>query len=140
MAAAYRLEPPVALARLLEFLYTSAAPCALFALGVTLALRPLQRTPPEVPALIAVKLAVHPVLALLLLGYFGPFSDVWLSTAVLMAALPPGLFAFILARQYDTWIEQASSAVLLGTLTSVVTVTAVMWLVQAGALPQIRLW
>jgi len=138
-AAAYRFEPPVALDRLLEFLYASAAPCALFALGVTLALRPLESTPPEVPPLIMVKLALHPVLALLLLRYFGPFSELWVSTAVLMAALPPGLFAFILARQYDAWIEQASSAVLIGTLTSVVTLTAVMWLVKAQALPQLLL-
>jgi len=138
-AAAFRFEPPVALDRLLEFLYTSAAPCALFALGVTLALRPLERTPPEVPLLIAVKLALHPVLALLLLGTFGPFSELWVSTAVLMAALPPGLFAFILARRYDTWIEQATSAVLLGTLASVVTLTGVMWLVKAHALPQLLL-
>ena len=140
VAAAFRFQPPVAISRLLEFLYASAAPCALFALGVTLALRPLERTPPEVPALIAVKLVLHPVLALLLLGIFGPFSELWVSTAVLMAALPPGLFAFILARQYGAWLEQASSAVLLGTLASVVTLTIVMWLVQAGALPQIRLW
>ena len=39
----YHIEPPVAVDRLLEFLYTSAAPCALFALGVTVALRPMQR-------------------------------------------------------------------------------------------------
>src|SRR6185503_17764714 len=37
-AAAYRIEPPEAIDRLLQFLYTSAAPCALFALGVTVAL------------------------------------------------------------------------------------------------------
>src|SRR5262245_12358845 len=35
LAAGAHFEPPVAIARLLEFLYTSAAPCALFALGVT---------------------------------------------------------------------------------------------------------
>jgi malonate transporter len=42
VAAAYHFEPPVAVERLLAFLYTSAAPCALFALGVTVALRPMQ--------------------------------------------------------------------------------------------------
>jgi predicted permease len=139
-AAALHLQPPVAIARLLEFLYTSAAPCALFALGVTVALRPASRMFPDVPLLTAVKLVAHPALVLALLPAFGSFDATWVGTAVLMAALPPALTAFVFARQYDTWIEHASSVVLFGTLFSVVTLTAVMWLVQTGALPQIRLW
>ena len=134
LAAAYGFQPPTAVERLLEFLYTSAAPCALFALGVTVALRPMKRVPQEVPLLAGVKLLVHPVLVLISLGWFGPFNEVWLSTAVLMAALPPALSAYVFARQYDTWIEQASGVVLIGTLLSVVTLTAVMWLVQAASL------
>jgi malonate transporter len=133
-AAALKWEPPEAVDRLLQFLYTSAAPCALFALGVTVALRPLERMPWEVPLLAAVKLVVHPILVLVLLGWLGPFSEVWVNTAVLMAALPPALSAYVFARQYDVWIEQASSAVLIGTLASVATLTAVMWLVQTHAL------
>jgi malonate transporter len=133
-AAALKWEPPEAVDRLLQFLYTSAAPCALFALGVTVALRPLERMPWEVPLLAAVKLVVHPILVLMLLGWLGPFSEVWVDTAVLMAALPPALSAYVFARQYDVWIEQASSAVLIGTLASVATLTAVMWLVQTHAL------
>jgi predicted permease len=139
-AAALRLEPPVALARLLEFLYTSAAPCALFALGVTVALRPASRMFPDVPLLAAVKLVAHPALVLALLPMFGSFSETWVGTAVLMAALPPALTAFVFARQYDSWIEHASSIVLYGTLFSVVTLIVVMWSVKAGALVQLRLW
>lgn len=138
-AAAYQIEPPVAVDRLLQFLYTSAAPCALFALGVTVALRPLERMPREVPLLVAVKLVLHPILVLVLLTHFGTFSETWVNTAVLMAALPPALTAYVFARQYDTWIEQASSVVLLGTLASVATLTAVMWLVKSHALAQLLL-
>ncbi len=139
-AAALQWEPPEAVDRLLQFLYTSAAPCALFALGVTVALRPLERMPWEVPLLVAIKLVVHPILALLLLGWFGPFGEVWINTAVLMAALPPALSAYVFARQYDAWIEQASGAVLIGTIASVATLTAVMWLVQTHTLPHLMLW
>ena len=46
----------------------------------------------------------------------GPFDDTWVYTAVLMAALPPALNVFVIARQYETWVEQASGAVLFGTL------------------------
>jgi hypothetical protein len=139
-AAALHLEPPVAVARLLEFLYTSAAPCALFALGVTVALRPAARMFPDVPLLAGVKLVAHPLLVLALLPMFGNFDATWVGTAVLMAALPPALTAFVFARQYDAWIEHASSVVLYGTLFSVATLTVVMWLVRSGALPQLRPW
>jgi malonate transporter and related proteins len=137
VAAAHHYEPPVAVERLLAFLYTSAAPCALFALGVTVALRPMQRRPPEVPLLSAVKLIVHPILVLMLLPLFGTFSETWVSTAVLMAALPPALTAYVFARHYNTWIEQASGVVLFGTLFSVATLMGVMWLVQSHMLPQL---
>jgi predicted permease len=78
---------------------------------------------------------VHPLIALLLLSLFAPFEQSWVYTAVLMAALPPALNVFVLARQYETWVEQASSSVLFGTMASVITLTAVMWLVKNGLLP-----
>ena len=134
-SAAVRFQPPVALDRLLQFLQNAAAPCALFTLGVTVALRPLKKMPWEVPFLVTVKLVVHPALALLLLSLFGPLDQSWVYTAVLMAALPPALNVFVFARQYDTWVEQASGAVLIGTLISVVTLTSVMWMVKTQTLP-----
>jgi malonate transporter len=136
LSAALRIEPPVALDRLMEFLQNAAAPCALFALGVTVALRPLERIPWEVPAVVAVKLLAHPALALLLLSLLGPFEQSWVYTAVLLAALPPALNVFIMARQYDTWVQQASSSVLFGTIASVATVTVLMWMVKNELIPQ----
>jgi malonate transporter len=135
LSAALHFEPPLAIERLMQFLQNAAAPCALFALGVTVALRPLKSMPWEVPPLAAMKLMVHPVLVFLLQSLFGPFDQVWVYTAVLMAALPPALNVFVFARQYDAWVEQASSAVLIGTLVSVVTLTSVMWMVKSGSLP-----
>jgi malonate transporter len=135
LSAAVHFQPPVALDRLMQFLQNAAAPCALFTLGVTVALRPLQKMPWEVPFTTALKLFLHPVFMFLLLSLFGPFDQTWVYTAVLMAALPPALNVFVFARQYDTWVEQASSAVLVGTLVSVVTLTSVMWMVKTGTLP-----
>jgi hypothetical protein len=135
LSAALHFQPPVALDRLMQFLQNAAAPCALFTLGVTVALRPIKKMPWEVPFLTAVKLVLHPVLVFLLLSLFGPFDQIWVYTAVLMAALPPALNVFVFARQYDVWVEQASGAVLIGTLVSVVTLTSVMWMVKTGTLP-----
>ncbi|NWG24594.1 MAG: AEC family transporter [Pseudorhodoplanes sp.] len=135
VSAALHVEPPVAIDRLMQFLQNAAAPCALFALGVTVALRPLPRIPWEVPIIVVIKLIVHPLIALVMLSLLGPFTEVWVYTAVLMAALPPALNVFIMARQYDTWVEQASSSILVGTLVSVVTLTTVMWLAKTQKLP-----
>jgi malonate transporter and related proteins len=135
VSAAIHFQPPVALDRLMQFLQNAAAPCALFVLGVTVALRPVQKMPWEVPITIAMKLVLHPIVVLLLLSLLGPFDTSWVYTAVLMAALPPALNVFIMARQYDTWVAQASGAVLFGTFVSVITLTTTMWLVKTGTLP-----
>jgi len=134
-SAALHVKPPVAIDRLMQFLQNASAPCALFALGVTVALRPLKKIPWEIPPVVAVKLLMHPVVVFLLLSLFGPFDQIWVYTAVLMAALPPALNVFVFARQYDVWVEQASSAVMVGTLVSVLTLTSVMWLVKTHTLP-----
>ena len=55
------------------------------------------------------------------------------------ASLPPALNVFIMARQYDTWVAQASGSVLFGTFVSVLTLTTTMWVVKTGKLPA-TLW
>ena len=87
----------------------------------------------------------HPLLALalagawLLLSGLGDFSGPWVYAAVIMAALPPALSVFVLARQYQAWLEPASASVLIGTLVSVATLTTVMWLVQHGIVDRVLL-
>ena len=134
LVAALHIELPLAIDRTLLFLQNAAAPTALFVLGVTVALRPFDRVPWEVPGVIAIKLLIHPLIVFGLMLLFGPFAQPWAATAVLMAALPPALNVFVIARQNNTWIEPASVAVLIGTFASVITLTTVMWFIQSGRL------
>jgi malonate transporter and related proteins len=134
LCAALHIEFPVALNNTLQFLQNAAAPTALFVLGVTVALRPFERMPWEVSATTAIKLLIHPLIVYGLMLTFGPFPQPWAATALLIAALPPALNVFVIARQNDAWIEPASVAVLVGTFASVVTLTSVMWLLQTGRL------
>ncbi len=133
--AALQFRPPDPVDRLLAALGNAAAPCALFALGVTVACRPLKRVPGELPVLIAMKLVVHPLVVLAILGWIGGFQQIWVKTAVLMASLPPAATIYVLAAQYETYVQRASSAILIGTGVSVVTVTAVLYLLTHGLLP-----
>lgn len=135
IAAWAHWTPPAALDRMLEFLRNAAAPCALFTLGVTVALRPFTQVPYELPVLIAIKLILHPLIVLGIMLAVGGFSPVWVYTAVLMAALPPALNAFIMARQYNAYVEQSSNGILLGTIASVFTVTMLLYLIEQKLLP-----
>ncbi len=130
LVAVAQVRPPAAIERVLDYLYNAAAPCALFTLGVTVALRPLKRVPAEIPVLVAIKLIVHPLMVWVLLSLTGPFDPVWIYTAMLMAALPPALNAYIMARQYEVYVPQSSAGILVGTLASVVTVTTLLYLIQ----------
>jgi len=125
----------VPLERLLDYLAQAAAPCALFAMGVTLALRPLRRMPREMAPLAALKLVVHPLLCYFVLSWVGNFSDVWLFSAVLLAALPTATNVFVIAQQYHVWVERVSASILVTTCLSVGTVTGLLYMIKSGILP-----
>jgi hypothetical protein len=126
---------PAPVDKMVSWLYGAAAPCALFLLGVTVALRPLGRVPGEVPALVVIKLVLHPLLVWVLLSALGDFEPLWIYTAVIMAALPPALNIFVISTQYDVGVERASACVLIGTVVSMLTLTGFLWLVKTGTLP-----
>lgn len=128
-------QPPVAIGKILTFLQNASAPVALFAMGVTVALRPLKRVAPEMPALLAIKLVGHPLLVWTLLSATGDYGRIWTFTGVLMASLPPALNVFVMASQYRVYVERASALILLGTIASVITVTGLLALIAFGGVP-----
>jgi malonate transporter and related proteins len=134
-AAYFQWQPPGPIDQLITFLSRAAAPCALFALGVTVALRPLDSVPVELPFHILVKLVLHPLIVWIVLSAVGDFDRTWVFTAMLMAALPPAGNVFVMARQYEVYVQRASSGVLVGTMASVLTVTTLLYLITHGILP-----
>ncbi len=132
LAAAVDFHPPPAAAKMLTILQGAAAPCALFVMGVTVAQRPLKRVSVEMPALLLLKLVLHPLGVWIALATLGDFGSVWTMTAVLMAALPPALNVFVMANQYGVYVQQASGIILIGTIVSVVTVTGLLYLITIG--------
>jgi len=135
VAASYaHLTLPAPADRMVSWLSGAAAPCALFLLGVTVALRPLGRVPEEVPLLVVIKLVLHPLLVWAVLSAIGDFDPVWIYAAVIMAALPPALNIFVISTQYGIGVERASACVLIGTIVSMATLTGFLWLVKTGAM------
>ena len=135
VAAAYLgLAPPAPVERLVSYLAQAAAPCALFAMGVTMALRPLRRVPLALVYIVPIKLVVHPLAMYLPLAAVGGLDPVWVHTAVLLAALPTATNVFVIAQQYGVWVERASAATLTTTVASIVTVSALVYAVKYGML------
>lgn len=135
VAAFFSFEAPTPLQRLIDYLAQAAAPCALFAMGVTLALRPLKRVPAEIIYIVPAKLLLLPLMMYLVLGAAGSFDPVWVYTAILLAALPTATNVFVIGHQYGVWQERASATILITTVLSVATVTILLYLVKSGLLP-----
>ena len=132
LAAWAQWRPPFVVDKMVIWLSGAAAPCALFVMGATVALRPVTKFAPEAPALLAVKLVLHPLLVWGALNLAGGVSQIWVYTAVLMAALPPALNVLVIARQYGVYVERASSIVMAGTVASVITVTTLLYAFSAS--------
>ncbi len=133
LASFFTFEPPAFIDQLLEMLARAAAPCALFVMGVTAALRPLKRLPLELGYIVPAKLLLHPLLMFGLMSWLLPdVRDTWLFSAVLLATLPTATNVFVIAQQYGVWQERASSTVVISTLFSILTVTIFLYLVKAG--------
>ena len=127
-----RVDPPQAIDKMVTWMSGAAAPCALFLLGLSVALRPVGRISREVPILVVAKLIVHPLLVWLLLSAVGGFSPLWIESAIVMAALPPALNIFVVANQYRVGAERASAAILVGTVLSMATLTGILWCLKTG--------
>jgi predicted permease len=83
-----------------------------------------------VAAISALKLVLHPFIVWALAFHVLPVPPVWAGVAVLFAAMPSGINAYLLAARYKVGETTASAAVAFSTALSVVTVSG--WLVVLG--------
>jgi malonate transporter and related proteins len=117
---------PTPLENFTELLGGAAGPCALFALGATLASQRISSGLGEVSYMTAFKLFIHPAAMWFATTRIFDVDPLWATVATLGAALPVAANVFIVARQYDTYVERTSSAILVSTAVSVVTVSALL--------------
>jgi len=106
----------------------AAGPCALFALGLFLFGKPLYEGAAEVGTLVAIKLVILPVMAWLFLYHLFEIDPLWAKVGLLLAALPTGANCFVLAQQYERFVQRTSAAILISTALAVITVSALFML------------
>lgn len=125
LISATGLGLPTPVENFTDLLGGAAGPCALFALGATLTGYPISAGLSEVSYMTFFKLLVHPAAVWSATRLFD-VDPLWTTVAVLGAALPVAANVFILARQYDTYVAQTSSAILVSTTVSLISVSTLL--------------
>lgn len=125
-ASALRLSPPTPVTNFLDLLGGTAGPCALFALGATLAGRKVAGGAAEISYMTSMKLVLHPAALFFTTTFFFDVQPLWATAALLGAALPIAANVFIVARQYDVYVVRTSSAILVSTAISMISVSILL--------------
>jgi predicted permease len=110
----------------------SALPAALFGLGGILTRYALRASLGEESLISVLSLVVHPAITLGLAAGVFALSPDFVRSAVVTAAMAPGVNAYVFASLYNRGQAEAASVVLLATAMSVLTVSG--WLAVLAAL------
>jgi hypothetical protein len=113
-----------------DLLARAALPAALFGLGGVLTRYALRASLAEAGMIASLSLVVHPFTTLLLATTAFALPADMARSAVVTAAMAPGVNTYVFASMYGRGQAQAASAVLIGTALSVLTASA--WLAWLG--------
>ena len=119
------VEVPIFLSRLSGLLGQAMIPVMLITLGVQMGQIPKIKINFNVFAASTVRLIGGPVLALLIVPYFG-LEGLERSTGILQAAMPAAVLASIIALEYKLLPEFVTTTVLFSTLYSILTLTVIL--------------
>ena len=123
--SALALPVPPAARRTLELLGAACPPVALFCLGGSLRGFDARAAWKQTSITVTLKLLALPLIVWMITTLMG-LSQLEIAVATVTAALPTGANAFLLARRYGTGIEASGASVLVSTLISVVTLSALL--------------
>jgi len=123
-ALGWRLPAPID--TFTKLLGAAAGPSALFALGASLAGRPLSQDFREAGYMIGWKLFLHPVVMWSAMTFVFDVKPIWATAVILVAALPVAGNVYIIAQTYGVYAARSSTAVLISTAIAVVTVSALV--------------
>lgn len=114
-----------------DLMANAALPVALFGLGGVLVRYGMSRDNlPEVLMICLLSLIVHPGIAYLLGAHLFHITQAEMRSAVITAAMAPGINVYIFANIYDRAKATAAASVLIGTALTLV--TASLWIIFIG--------
>jgi predicted permease len=116
----------------IDLIAQSSVPCALFAMGLALRRYGVAGDFSMTIVISTLKLMVHPLAVWLLVTYVVPLPPVLAGVAVLFAAMPCGINAYLLAERYRVGIAAAAGSVSLSTSLSILSISFWLWMVGVG--------
>lgn len=126
LASAASLELPTPINNFVELLADTAGPTALFALGLSLVGHSILGDLEQVAWLTILKLLIQPAFTIVVIVWIIPVEPFFAIAAILLAAMPLGSTAYLIAQQYGVMERVSSATVAVSTAFSVVTLTALL--------------
>jgi predicted permease len=126
LQAAWHVPLPEPVTRFTTLLGAAASPCALVTIGLFLAQSEAAHEHGLIARLVALKLLVQPAITGALALFMFKMPPLWSHCAILLSALPIGTGPFMLAKLYDREAAITSRAILISTVLSVVSVSALV--------------
>jgi malonate transporter len=83
--------------------------------------------------MVALKLFLHPLVVWVLVSQVIVLEPFWANAAVIFAAGPVGANVFIFAQHYEAGVEAASSAIVISTGLAMLTISALLLMLQPVA-------
>lgn len=114
---------PTGIATFLDFVSATAAPCALFAMGVVLSRAQANRRITLPLTIAALKVVGHPLLAVAIIVLGFEITAETARPALMTAAGPCGAMAFVMAMNYGVKVDAIARSILFSMIASVATVT-----------------
>jgi len=121
------IQLPTVVDTLTATLGKAALPCAIFAMGASLAgYRIGGAVLGEATLMTALKLGLHPLMVFLIGHYVFALEPLWLHVAVIVASVPVGVNVYLFGVRYNAGDAQAATSILLSTSLSVGTMTLLL--------------
>ncbi len=117
------ISTPSTLQNFINLIGAAGIPCALFALGGSLAQRHGTERTMEAVVMVAQKLCLYPLVMLVSLSLMPDLDPIWWATGILAASMPMGANLYLIAEAYGCHVSRASIAVLVSTAFSLISVT-----------------
>ncbi len=119
----------------LNILSGAAVPTALFAIGIIIVSKSVEKAFSELIFISFIKLFIHPLLVFLLFVFWSTdelkmLDKMWIQVAIIFSCLPVAATVFPISQYYRAYVLKTSSAIIITTIISIVTIPIVLLLVS----------
>ena len=118
----------------LNILSGAAVPTALFAIGIIIVTKSVEKAYSELIFISFIKLIMHPLLVILLFIFWSTdnlkmLNIIWIQVAIIFSCLPVAATVFPVSQYYKAYVLKTSSAIIVTTVLSILTIPIVLLLV-----------